>query len=46
MCIRDRYGTELVLRGTDIKDLEASAKSIRRLILENGGQPTGEKDDK
>ena len=40
------YGTELVLRGTDIKNLEASAESIRQLILENGGQPTGEKDNK
>ena len=40
------YGTELVLRGTDIKDIEASAESIRQLIIKNGGHPTNEKDYK
>ena len=37
------YGTELVLRGTDIKDIEASAESIRQLIIKNCGHPTNEK---
>ena len=40
------YGTELVLRGTNINDIEESAESIRQLIIKNGGYPTNEKDYK
>ena len=38
------YGTELVLRGTNISALEITAESIRQLVLEKGGRPTSKED--
>ena len=38
------YGTELVLRGTDINDLEVAAQSVRQLIKEQGGTPRNEEE--
>ena len=38
----DRYGTTLVMRGTDATALDSMLKQVRQMIIDLGGEPVDE----